>query len=258
MRFTQIRNATIKLEYGGKKILIDPWLAEKGAVPGFGGCINEHIRNPTAELPMPISEIVNVDAVILTHDHPDHWDEAAGQAIRKEMPFFVQHQKDAQAIRSAGFTNVCILDENPEFEGVTLIRTPGQHGRPKVLEDKDMKRLLGEVSGVIFKHPDEKTLYIAGDTVWCPAVEQSLKTHHPDIIVLNSCDAQIIGNESIIMGKKDIYEVYQAAPDATIIASHMEAVNHATLTRQELREFLNEKAITQRVLVPEDGESYIF
>ena len=82
--------------------------------------------------------------------------------------------------------------------------------------------------------------------------------YHPDIVVLNSCDAQVIGNESIIMGKQDIYEVYQAAPEATIIASHMEAVNHATLSRKELREFLSEKAMMQRVLVPKDGESYTF
>ncbi len=255
MQFTQIRNATLKINYAGKKFLIDPWLAEKGAIPGFGGCINDHIRNPTAELPIPISEIVEVDAVILTHDHPDHWDETAQQAIRKDIPFFVQHAKDAQAIRSAGFSNIRVMDEHTSFEGITLIKTPGQHGRPKVLED--MKALLGDVSGVVFKHPDEKTLYIAGDTVWYQAVENTLKKYHPDIVVLNSCDAQVIGNESIIMGKQDIYEVYKAAPEATVIASHMEAVNHATLTRKELREFLSEKAMTQRVLIPADGESYI-
>ena len=82
--------------------------------------------------------------------------------------------------------------------------------------------------------------------------------YHPDIVVLNSCDVQVIDNESIIMDKQDIYEVYQAAPEATIIASHMEAVNHATLSRKELREFLSEKVMMQRVLVPEDGESYTF
>lgn len=173
MQFTQIRNATLKINYAGKKILIDPWLAEKGAVPGFGGTINDHIRNPTSELPMPVNEIVDVDAVILTHDHPDHWDEAAKNAIPKDMPFFVQHEKDAQAVKSAGFSNVRVLGESNDYEGITLIKTPGQHGKPKVLED--MKDLLGEVSGIVFKHPDEKTLYIAGDTVWCQAVEDSLK-----------------------------------------------------------------------------------
>ncbi|SOD18203.1 MBL fold metallo-hydrolase [Nitrosomonas ureae] len=256
MKFTQIRNATLIINYAGKKILIDPWLAEKGALPGFGGTINDHIRNPTAELPMSINEIIDVDAVILTHDHPDHWDDAAKNAIPKDMLIFTQHEKDAQSIRSAGFSNIRILDENNVYDGITLIKTPGQHGKDKVLED--MKELLGDVCGIVFKHPDEKTFYIAGDTIWCQAVEDNLKKYHPDVVVLNSCDAQVIGNESIIMGKQDVYEVYKAAPDATIIASHMESVNHATLSRKELREFLSEKGMMQRVLVPEDGESYMF
>ena len=256
MKFTQIRNATLIINYAGKKILIDPWLAKKGAVPGFGGTINDHIRNPTAELPIPVNEIVDVDAVILTHDHPDHWDDAAKNAIPKDMLIFTQHEKDAQSVRSAGFSNIRILNENNTYDGITLIKTSGQHGKDNVLEN--MKELLGDVCGIVFKHPEEKTLYIDGDTIWCKAVEDSLKKYHPDIIVLNSCDAKVIGDESIIMGKQDVYEVYKAAPDATIIASHMESVNHATLSRKELREFLSEKGIIQRVLVPEDGQSYAF
>ncbi|HSJ39224.1 MAG TPA: MBL fold metallo-hydrolase, partial [Planococcus sp. (in: firmicutes)] len=35
MRIQLIRNATIKIEYGGKKFLIDPFLGEKGAYPPF-------------------------------------------------------------------------------------------------------------------------------------------------------------------------------------------------------------------------------
>ena len=30
MKIQQIRNATLKLSYGGKVFLIDPWLAAKG------------------------------------------------------------------------------------------------------------------------------------------------------------------------------------------------------------------------------------
>ncbi|MCB1950262.1 MBL fold metallo-hydrolase [Nitrosomonas sp.] len=256
MKFRQIRNATLHIQYAGKKFLIDPWLAEKGAVPGFGGTINDHIRNPTAELPMPVSEIVDVDAVILTHNHPDHWDDVAKQSIPKDMLFFTQHEKDAQSVRSAGFNNVHVLNETNNIDGITLIKTPGQHGNDHVL--KEMKELLGDVSGIVFKHPDEKTLYIAGDTVWCQIVEENLKKYNPDIVVVNSCDAKVIGDESIIMGKQDVYEVYKAAPNATVIASHMESVNHATVSRKEMREFLHENGMTQRVLVPEDGESYSF
>ncbi|MCY1537143.1 hypothetical protein D9M68_726290 [compost metagenome] len=58
------------------------------------------------------------------------------------------------------------------------------------------------------------------------------------------------------MGKQDAYEVYKAAPKATLIATHMGSLNHAVLARHELREFSAEKGMTDRLLVPEDGEAY--
>lgn len=35
MNIQQVRNATIIVEYGGKKILIDPMLGKKGCMPPF-------------------------------------------------------------------------------------------------------------------------------------------------------------------------------------------------------------------------------
>ena len=40
------------------------------------------------------------------------------------------------------------------------------------------------------------------------------------------------------------------------VASHMDNVPHATLTRKTLEEKLKEKGIRERVRIPEDGESY--
>lgn len=37
MNITHIRNATQIIDYAGKKFLIDPMLADKGAWPGFPG-----------------------------------------------------------------------------------------------------------------------------------------------------------------------------------------------------------------------------
>ena len=51
----------------------------------------------------------------------------------------------------------------------------------------------------------------------------------------------MIGLGAIIMDAQDVWQAYQAAPGATLIASHMEAVNHAVLTRRALREFAIEK-----------------
>ncbi|MCY8273152.1 MBL fold metallo-hydrolase, partial [Bacillus sonorensis] len=116
--------------------------------------------------------------------------------------------------------------------------TKGEHGRGEIL------KLAGLVCGVVFKHQNEKTLYVAGDTVWYEGVQEEIDAHQPDIIVVNGGDNQFFEGGSLVMGKDDIYEVYKAAPRAKIIASHMEAVNHWTLSREELKSFIGEKGIS--------------
>lgn len=255
MQITQIRNATILIQYGGIRFLLDPVLAEKDSYPGFPGTYNDHLRWPKVDLPFPITEVIDVDAVIVTHTHEDHWDEAAIEAIRKDMPVFAQHEDDARLIGKAGFTDVRILSQNSAFGGVSLIKTPGRHCSDR--EFGAIGERLGEVCGVIFQSGDEKTLYLAGDTVWNRYVEDTLIRYSPEVIILNSGDAQIPGIGSIIMNKEDVYMVFKAAPRATIIASHMDAVNHAALTRARLRDYSAKTGMTDRLMVPEDGETLI-
>ena len=45
MNIQQVRNATIIVEYGGKKILIDPMLGKKGCMPPFPFSRNQHLMN---------------------------------------------------------------------------------------------------------------------------------------------------------------------------------------------------------------------
>lgn len=196
--------------------------------------------------------ISNIDAVIVTHLHLDHWDNVAKEALPKEIKIFSQNDKDASEIRNAEFKNVEVLQEDTVFECIQLIKTKGEHGRGPLLE------LAGQVCGVIFKHPSEKTLYVAGDTVWYEAVQEVIETHKPEVIVVNGGDNQFLEGGSLVMGKDDIYQVYKAAPNAKVISVHMEAVNHWTLSRDELKRFINEKGISSNVLVPDDGESYSF
>jgi L-ascorbate metabolism protein UlaG (beta-lactamase superfamily) len=256
MRIRQVRNATLRVDYGGTKFLIDPYLARKDAYPGFEGTVNSHIRNPRVELRTAMDEILSVDAVIVTHTHPDHWDEAAVSQVPKRLPLFAQHEGDAELIRSQGFTDVRILSNDTTFNGVSLVKTPGQDGTDEAYAVA--RQLMGEVCGVVFRHADEKTLYVAGDTIWNDYVRSSLAQHKPDVVVLNAGDAQVPGLGSIIMGTEDVKKVHDAAPAATLIASHMEAINHCVLTRAELREFAVRNGMSQRLLIPEDGEDYTF
>jgi L-ascorbate metabolism protein UlaG (beta-lactamase superfamily) len=253
MNIQQIRNATIVVKYAGKKFLIDPMLAEKGTYPPFPNSPRQDQHNPLVNLPTSIDHIIkDTDAVIVTHLHVDHWDEAAIQALPKDIKIFAQNEEDAKEIRTAGFKDVEILQKETTFEGIQLIKTKGEHGRGEIL------KLAGPVCGVIFKHSTEKTLYVAGDTVWYDAVQEVINTHKPEIIAINAGNNQFFEGGPLVMGKGDVHEVNKAAPDAKIIAVHMEAVNHWNLSRVELQRFTNEKGISSNVLIPEDGESYSF
>lgn len=256
----QIRNATIKIEYAGTTFLVDPMLARKGAYPGFEGTVNSHLRNPLVELPMPVSQVLKADAIIVTHTHPDHWDEAAKAGIPRNMPIFAQNEEDAASIRKDGFTDVRVLSANTEFKGTRWTKTAAQHGTDQMYAMPPLAKILGQSTGVVFSHPGYKTTYVAGDTIWTQYVEDAIKQYRPDVIVLNTGYARITGVEgSIIMGKDDLWRAYQLAPKAKIIGSHMESVNHMTQSRKDLRDFIAEKAMDpQRVLVPADGESYRF
>lgn len=103
MTFQQIRNGTIKLEYAGTTFLVDPMLAKKGAYRGFEGTYNSTLRNPLVELPIPVSEVLKADAIVVTHLHPDHWDDMARTSIPRNMPIFVHNAEDATSMRRYRF-----------------------------------------------------------------------------------------------------------------------------------------------------------
>jgi L-ascorbate metabolism protein UlaG (beta-lactamase superfamily) len=255
-----IRNATVKVTYGDTTFLVDPMLAPKDAYPGFEGTYRSELRNPLIDLPFSAQDVIqDVDAVVVTHTHLDHWDDAAQKQLRKDIPLFAQDEADAGVIRAQGFTDVRVLAQNAEFGGVSLSHTEGQHGTDAMYQSPELAKVLGNVMGVVFQAPGQKKVYIAGDTIWRGDVEQALTTYSPDVIVLNTGNALVSGiQESIIMGKEDTLRAYQAAPRASVVAVHMDTVNHGALTRADLRAYVQEKGIQDRVLIPQDGETLKF
>ena len=107
MKIQQIRNATIIIEYAGKRFLVDPVLGEKGSFAPFPFSHHQELRNPLHDLPMKAEEIVNnIDCVLLTHLHPDHIDNTAYELLNKKVHIFVQDEQDRKTVMSHGFTNV--------------------------------------------------------------------------------------------------------------------------------------------------------
>ena len=111
-----------------------------------------------------------------------------------------------------------------------ITRPSGQHGIGKVL------RAMGNVSGFVFEAESEPTLYWAGDIICCAEIAKVSDPVQPDIIITHSCGAGW-ENVLILMNAVQTVAVCQAAPISVVIAAHMDAVDHATVSCAELRAY---------------------
>ena len=130
--------------------------------------------------------------------------------------------------------------------GITITKVPARHG-----DNLETVAYLGESSGYVLQGED-KTLYLAGDTVYFDGVAQTIDTYHPDVIVLNCCEATMPMGR-LIMNLNDVEIICKKAPNATIIATHLDSVNHALLSSDDVRAFTARKKLTQ-LHVPANGE----
>lgn len=245
MELRLIRNATLRLRYSGLDLLVDPMLSVKHAIRPMGDSTE---RNPTVDLPCPIDEVLaGVDTVVVSHLHPDHFDEAAFGLVPRHLPVVCQ-PGDGERLTAAGF-DVTELHDPIELDGVTITPTGGDHGRGPVLER------MGRVMGAVLRADGEPTVYWCGDTVLCDEVRAVIERERPDVIVTHSGGATA-GGSVILMDVADTLETAALAPGATVVAVHLEAVAHAPVTRQALRAAADAAGIEPaRLLIPADGET---
>ena len=252
MNYMLLRNATAVLTFGGHRFLIDPMLDSKDARPPVNNTPNQK-PNPLVELPGGWeSTIANPDALVVTHLHMDHFDSTAATVLDHDIPLFGQ-PGDVERLTAAGFRNLRPVGIEATFENVRLTRTAGHHGTGSIGD------AMAPVSGFVFEAPNESTVYLAGDTIWCDEVASAIATHKPDVIVLNASGARFLEGDPIVMTAEDIAEVHAAIPSALLIVVHLEAINHCLETRSHYRHRLPELNVNMHYIrIPEDGEQVIW
>jgi L-ascorbate metabolism protein UlaG (beta-lactamase superfamily) len=206
-------------------------------------------KNPLVELPFPVGEILaGVDTVIVSHLHSDHFDPAAQSVIPRDIPFICQSE-DGPEIRKLGFESVHPVSRTLHWIGVTIRRVTGQHGSGAVLDE------MGTASGFLFEAPDEPDVYWTGDTILCDKMMETLIERNPKVVITHSCGAVWGDGVKILMDDEQTIKVCKLLSGSTVIAIHMEALDHATVSRIMLREHARNSGIQDtQLLIPEDGE----
>lgn len=242
---TLVRHATLIIEIGGRRVLLDPMLDTPGVRPPIDNTPRAR-ANPLVPLPMPAPRVVRgIDAAAFTHLHADHFDGTARELLPAGTTVLCQPE-DAPQLMRLGDWQLMPVGAELEWDNVRVIRTGGMHGFGELGES------LGPVSGFVFVC-GQRRIYVAGDTVWCPPVAEALERYQPSAIVVNAGAARFLEGDTITMDAGDVATVARAARDALVIAVHMEAINHCLLTREELREALWRENLT--VAIPADGET---
>jgi L-ascorbate metabolism protein UlaG (beta-lactamase superfamily) len=249
MKIQLIRSATLRMEYAHRRFVIDPYFAPKHSRPSFAG----KSPNPLVDLPCPPHEVIaDIEMVLVSHLHSDHFDPVAQELLPKEMQIFCQPGDEAY-IQKKGFGSVTPIAKSLTWQGITITRTLCQHGSGDVLAE------MGEASGFVLRATTEPTVYWAGDTLWNESVAQVIDHVQPDVIVTHSCGAVWGDNILIVMDAAQTVAVCRAAPGSIVMATHMDSLDHATVSRDGLRNYAESQAISpEQLLIPADGETLVF
>lgn len=254
MKIQQLRNATIVLEFDQYRVLVDPMLSPKHALPPlkFSGGM---LRNPTVELPRQAEHaLAGVTHCLITHcqkGHFDHLDRAGKTWLRERQIPVICTAHDAAHLAGKGL-NVQALPPDTDskkspFLGGLISTVPCVHGRGFV------GSLMEHGVGYFIQIPGEPSLYLSGDTIFTPRIHEFLWSRQPEVSVVPAGGAQFdIGGE-IIMGVEDTLK-FTRVSKGVVIANHLEAISHCPVTRDQLLIAAQHAGLGNQLLVPQDGE----
>lgn len=250
MKYQHIRHATGIIHYSGIEILLDPMLSPKEYNPPIKKSWND-LRNPRVELPFNLENFKSPDHCLVTHLHQDHFDEYAKNHLPNDINLICQSENQKN-FEDMGFNNLLPISHSLDIEGISINRVPGQHGTCVIA------KLMGVSSGYILNAPGEPTLYITGDTIFYDEVKSTLEKYKPEVIIAFGGMAQFSHGDPITLSPNDILEIHKIVPQAKIICTHMDSINHCRTSKSSLKDFLisnfDKSNELDAFVIPEDGQ----
>jgi L-ascorbate metabolism protein UlaG (beta-lactamase superfamily) len=168
---TFVGNATVLLRIGDFRLLTDPAFGPAGSRVSLGyGLWTRRTRDPV----LSALDDVELDGILLSHLHGDHFDRAARQRLDPALPIVTTPQAERRLRRRFPAVRGLATWEAHEWtrgdQRLRISAVPGRHG-PGIAG-----ALLPDVMGSVLEFEvagrPRLTLYITGDTLFRPGLAE--------------------------------------------------------------------------------------
>lgn len=233
VKITWLGHGTFLFEHGGKKTLLDPWLA----------------GNPAC--PKAFHDLVP-DLVLITHGHGDHIGNVFDVANRSDAPFVGIFdlttwlgQKGIAGDRLVGMNKGGTV--RLDAFGISVTMVHAVHSSSFVEEDGRIV-YLGEAAGFVLAFDEGLTLYAAGDTAFFGDMEWIGRLFEPTVAILP------IGDRFTMDPKQAAWAAEVLDVD-TVIPAHFGTFDLLTGTVEEFQIELKNLECHAKPIMLKPGES---
>ena len=177
LSFTWLGHATFLFRsLGGRRILIDPWIATNPATPDSAKKIGE------------------LDAILLTHGHDDHTADAAALARATGAQVVAPYELGVW-LQQKGLKNVTGMNPGGTLSilGLSITMVPAMHSSSVVEDGRTV--YLGVATGYVIAFENGLTIYFAGDTSIFGDMRLIADLYRPAIAFLPIGDLYTMGPE---------------------------------------------------------------
>ncbi|MDD9968069.1 MAG: MBL fold metallo-hydrolase [Myxococcales bacterium] len=225
----------------GRRVLSDPWFYD----PAHGGMV--HAVGPAIEP----GGLPPVDLILITHEHPDHADPRALDALDKRATVVVPTKALQARVRKLGFRRVERLHtwQSLEANGVRVTATTAVHD-------------VAEVGYVVER--STQRIYVAGDTALHPDMEAIAERFSPTLAILPVDGTELPGTGRWVMNPQEAAHACSLLRSPAVMPAHADARFTDPVLRlwartlpQAIRAFgraVADRGIRTRLFCPAPGE----